>query len=113
LQACGSGRSEEAYNILVDILARPEAEAKKAAIKGLGNLNMTLTVSYETPPDEHRRHSRFIGACAGGFHTTADYTREHKYNNLYNKPKTEHIRLGFVFYPSANLLSTVLFSIIL
>ena len=38
-EACGTGRSEEARNILIDILARPEREAKVAAIKGLGNLH--------------------------------------------------------------------------
>ena len=37
-EACGTGRSEEARNILIDILARPEREAKVAAIKGLGAL---------------------------------------------------------------------------
>ena len=37
-EACGAGRSEEARNILIDILARPEREAKVAAIKGLGAL---------------------------------------------------------------------------
>ena len=37
-EACGTGRSEEARNILIDILARPEREAKAAAIKGLGAL---------------------------------------------------------------------------
>ena len=37
-EACGTGRSEEARNILIDILARPEKEAKIAAIKGLGAL---------------------------------------------------------------------------
>ena len=37
-EACGAGRSEEARNILIDILARPEREAKVAAIKGLGTL---------------------------------------------------------------------------
>ena len=37
-EACGAGRSEEARNILIDILARPEREAKAAAVKGLGNL---------------------------------------------------------------------------
>ena len=38
-EACGNGRSEEARNILIDILARPEREAKVAAIKGLGSLH--------------------------------------------------------------------------
>ena len=38
-EACGAGRSEEARNILIDILARPEREAKVAAIKGLGALH--------------------------------------------------------------------------
>ena len=38
-EACGTGRSEEARNILIDILARPEREAKVAAIKGLGTLH--------------------------------------------------------------------------
>ena len=38
-EACGYGRSEEARNILIDILARPEREAKVAAIKGLGALH--------------------------------------------------------------------------
>ena len=37
-EACGTGRSEEARNILIDILARPEREAKVAAVKGLGAL---------------------------------------------------------------------------
>ena len=37
-EACGAGRSEEARNILIDILARPEREAKVAAVKGLGAL---------------------------------------------------------------------------
>lgn len=37
-EACGQGRMEEARNILIDILARPERECKIAAIKGLGNL---------------------------------------------------------------------------
>ena len=37
-EACGYGRSEEARNILIDILARPEREAKVAAVKGLGAL---------------------------------------------------------------------------
>ncbi len=37
-EACGSARSEEAYNILVDIMARPEIEAKRAAVKALGCL---------------------------------------------------------------------------
>ena len=32
-EACGFGRSEEARNILIDILVRPEREAKIAAIK--------------------------------------------------------------------------------
>ncbi len=36
--ACGNGRSEEARNILIDILARPERECKVAAIKGLSTL---------------------------------------------------------------------------
>ena len=38
-EACAGGRSEEARNILIDILARPEREAKVAAIKGLGALH--------------------------------------------------------------------------
>ena len=38
-EACGAGRSEEARNILIDILARPEREAKVAAVKGLGALH--------------------------------------------------------------------------
>ena len=37
-EACGYGRAEEARNILIDIMARPEREAKIAAIKGLGAL---------------------------------------------------------------------------
>ena len=37
-EACGYGRSEEARNILIDILARPEREGKVAAVKGLGAL---------------------------------------------------------------------------
>jgi len=37
-EACGAGKSEEARNILIDILARPEREAKIAAVKGLGAL---------------------------------------------------------------------------
>lgn len=37
-EACGTGRSEECRNILTDILARPEREAKVAAVKGLGTL---------------------------------------------------------------------------
>ncbi len=37
-EACGTGRSEECRNILTDILARPEREAKVAAVKGLGAL---------------------------------------------------------------------------
>ncbi|NMA36812.1 MAG: hypothetical protein GX942_00755 [Papillibacter sp.] len=37
-EACGTARCEEAYNILVDILARPEPASKIAAVKGLGAL---------------------------------------------------------------------------
>ena len=37
-EACSTGRSEECRNILTDILARPEREAKVAAVKGLGTL---------------------------------------------------------------------------
>ena len=36
--ACGTQKCEEAYNILVDIMARPETEAKVAGIKGLSTL---------------------------------------------------------------------------
>jgi len=36
--ACGTQKCEEAYNILVDIMARPETEAKVAGIKGLATL---------------------------------------------------------------------------
>ena len=36
--ACGTAKSEEAHNILVDILSRPEREAQLAAVKGLGSL---------------------------------------------------------------------------
>lgn len=37
-EACGHGRSEECRNILTDILARPEREAKVAAVKAMGTL---------------------------------------------------------------------------
>lgn len=37
-EAVAAGKSEEARNILVDILARPEREAKVAAVKALGSL---------------------------------------------------------------------------
>ena len=36
--ACGKEKCEEAYNILVDIMARPETEAKIAGVKGLSTL---------------------------------------------------------------------------
>ncbi len=39
---CGKERCEEAYNILVDIMARPEPEAKVAGIKGLSTLRYDL-----------------------------------------------------------------------
>lgn len=38
-EACASGSSEEARNILTDILARPEREAKVAAVKAMGALH--------------------------------------------------------------------------
>ncbi len=38
-EACGTGRSEECRNILTDILARPEREAKLAAAKAMGLLH--------------------------------------------------------------------------
>jgi len=40
--ACGNERCEEAYNILVDIMARPETEAKIAGIKGLSTLRYDI-----------------------------------------------------------------------
>lgn len=40
--ACGHERCEEAYNILVDIMARPETEAKIAGIKGLSTLRYDI-----------------------------------------------------------------------
>ena len=40
--ACGTQRCEEAYNILVDIMARPETEAKIAGIKGLSTLRYDI-----------------------------------------------------------------------
>lgn len=40
--ACGKERCEEAYNILVDIMARPETEAKIAGIKGLSTLRYDI-----------------------------------------------------------------------
>ena len=40
--ACGTERCEEAYNILVDIMARPETEAKIAGIKGLSTLRYDI-----------------------------------------------------------------------
>lgn len=41
--ACGKERCEEAYNILVDIMARPETEAKIAGIKGLSTLRYDIS----------------------------------------------------------------------
>lgn len=40
--ACGGERCEEAYNILVDIMARPETEAKIAGVKGLSTLRYDI-----------------------------------------------------------------------
>ena len=40
--ACGTERCEEAYKILVDIMARPETEAKIAGIKGLSTLRYDI-----------------------------------------------------------------------
>lgn len=37
-EACGEAKCEEAYNILVDIMARPETEAKIAGVMGLSKL---------------------------------------------------------------------------
>lgn len=42
-EACGTGRSEEPYNILVDLLASSNKDVKLAAIKGLGNLRYDLS----------------------------------------------------------------------
>lgn len=46
-EACGMGRAEEARNILIDILARPEREAKIAAVKGLGALSYDSSSQIE------------------------------------------------------------------
>lgn len=40
--ACGHEKCEEAYNILVDIMARPETEAKIAGVKGLSTLRYDM-----------------------------------------------------------------------
>lgn len=40
--ACGKEKCEEAYNILVDIMARPETEAKVAGVKGLSTLRYDI-----------------------------------------------------------------------
>lgn len=42
-EACGTGRSEEPYNILVDMLANSDSRVKLAAIRGLGNLRYDLS----------------------------------------------------------------------
>ena len=42
-EACGTGRSEEPYNILVDLLASPDKNVKLAAISGLGSLRYDLS----------------------------------------------------------------------
>jgi hypothetical protein len=78
-EACGHARSEEAYNILVDILARPEAEAKKAAVKGLGNLR------YDPDSQVTRLRQMNTDGIPGlselaqeAVTQLRDYTREHK-----------------------------------
>lgn len=40
--ACSCEKCEEAYNILVDIMARPETEAKIAGVKGLSTLRYDM-----------------------------------------------------------------------
>ncbi len=42
-EACGTGRSEEPYNILVDLLASGDNKIKLAAIRGLGTLRYDLS----------------------------------------------------------------------
>ncbi len=42
-EACGTGRSEEPYNILVDLLASKDNSVKLAAIRGLGSLRYDLS----------------------------------------------------------------------
>ncbi len=78
-EACGTARCEEAYNILVDILSRPEPAAKKAAVKGLGNLR------YD--PDSQITRLRQLNTTGiDGLAELAqesvtklrEYTREHK-----------------------------------
>lgn len=79
-EACGHGRMEEARNILIDILARPERECKIAAIKALGNLR------YD--PDSQTEALRHVNT-AGDAEMEAliktsisqlrDYTRENKH----------------------------------
>jgi hypothetical protein len=78
-EACGTARCEEAYNILVDIMARPEAEAKIAAVKGLGNLR------YD-PDSQITRLRQLNTEGVSGLTELAqeavtqlrEYTREHK-----------------------------------
>ena len=55
-EACGGGRTEECRNILTDILARPEREAKVAAVKGLG------TLRYD--PDSQIERLRHVATSA-------------------------------------------------
>lgn len=41
--ACGTGRSEEPYNILTDLLAHEDKRVKEAAIRGMGNLRYDIS----------------------------------------------------------------------
>jgi HEAT repeat protein len=42
-EACGTGRAEEPYNILVDLLSSKDDKVKLAAIRGLGTLRYDLS----------------------------------------------------------------------
>ena len=78
-EACGYGRSEEARNILIDILARPEREAKIAAIKGLGALrydpdSQTEALRHANPGND----PELADLIKASIDALRDYTRESK-----------------------------------
>ena len=78
-EACGYGRSEEARNILIDILARPEREAKIAAIKGLGALrydpdSQTEALRHANPGND----PELADLIKASIDALRDFTRESK-----------------------------------
>lgn len=78
-EACGSGRAEEARNILVDILARPEREAKIAAIKGLGSLHYDPDSQIESLRHANPGSDAELEALIhASIEQLRDYTRQNK-----------------------------------